>query len=95
MHVLKKIRPWVSLWTDRKTRDYKVLYVLEACFTPSAAEGLPHMWCRLHAEVEDSGNARPNFDNISPAKLMILQWCYYADQADTNLMELCSSSMQM
>lgn len=50
-----------------------MLYVLEACFTPLAIEGLPHMQSGLHAaEAEDADNARPDDENTSP-KLMILQ----------------------
>lgn len=51
-----------------------MLHILEACFTPLAAEGLPHMQCGLHAaEVENSDNARPEVDHTSPAEPMILQ----------------------
>lgn len=54
------------------------------CFTPLAAEGLPHMQCGLHAaEVEDPGNAKPHDDNTAPSKTVMLQEFYCTDKGSS------------
>lgn len=67
-----------------------MLYAIEACFTPLAAEGLPQ--CNVdHMQLKwKTGDAWPNDDNTSTAKSIMLQRCYcqIKDEAESNLMEL-------